>query len=196
MSVVSFLSQTIQGYNVTDMAKWVSDYTLNSPVYGYVSPALVLIQWGLESGWGGVDISTYFNPGNQASSCGCGSTKLPSEPNGLPAFSSIRDGVNSYANLLTFGYPHVLAAYADGGFSLAAQALGQGYYTGYNGGTVTYCGGQYTLTSQSGARIWAASHYGSPAGQDMISTLNANTNLQALNQVYTSNPLSGFDMGC
>jgi hypothetical protein len=115
----------------------------------------------------------------------------------LPAFCSIKDGVNSYAKLLVYGYPHVLAAYDDCGFNLAAKALGQGYYASYTGGTVTFCGGSYTLTSSSGARIWAASHYGSPAGQNLIDSLNAHSALQALDYVVSVNPFpASFDLGC
>jgi hypothetical protein len=187
-AVESFLAQSIQGYNVTDLAKWVAFMTYDSITYGFVSPALVLAQWGWESGWGGADIATYFNPGNQDGPCSCGSLSGAKEPTGIPGFSSIRDGVNSYANLLIKGYPHVTAAYRDGGFSLAAQALGQGYYTGYTGGKVTFCGTSFTLTSSSGAHLWAQGKYGSPAGSDLIGSLNAHTSLQALDTLISIIP--------
>lgn len=197
ISVSSFLSQTIQGYDVTDLAKWVSYQSLISPLYGGLPVSLILTQWGLESGWGGPDISTYYNPANQNSGCGVGST-CGHEPNGLAAFCSIKDGVKAYSALIINGYPHVMAAYTDQrtsiqGFNAAAQALGQGYYSNYTGGSVNYCASQYySLTSSSGARIWAESEYGTPPGNDMITTFNANTNLQDLNYVCSTNPLPGF----
>lgn len=176
-------------------AAWVGWlFSRYAPVKGWISTAFVLTQWGWESGWGGKDISTYFNPGNQFS-CGCGSTCGKESDGKTPAFCSIRDGVNAYALLLTFGYSHVLEAYGVGGFSTAAKALGQGYYSGYTGGTVTYCGGPYTLTSPSGARIWAAGQYGSPAGQDLIDSLNAHSSLKALDTVSETS-IPGFDLGC
>lgn len=155
-----------------------------------------MIQWGLESGWGGEDISLYYNPANQAAGCNVGAV-CGQQPNKLPAFCTIKDGVKVYSALIIKGYPHVMWAFSDNGngtngLKPAAGALGQGYYSGYNGGTITFCGGSYTLTSSSGARIWATSKYGSPAGADIISTFNANSNLQALNTIVKTNPLPGF----
>ena len=75
MSTVSnFLAQNIQGYNVTTMAEWVSYQSVNSPLYGSLPIALILDQWGWETGWGGADFTTYFNPGGQRNGCGYGST--------------------------------------------------------------------------------------------------------------------------
>ena len=110
-------------------------------------------------------------------------------------FCSIEDGVKAYAALIIYGYPHVMAAYANGGFNAAATALGQGYYAGYTGGAVNFCtSGSYGLTSPSTARIWASGEYGSPPGSNLINSLNSNSCLQALNYAYVSqtNPLPAF----
>lgn len=51
----------------------------------------------------------------------------------------------------------------------------------------------YTLTSSAGARIWAESEYGTPPGDDFVTTFDANSDLQALNYVEESNPLPNLN---
>lgn len=140
--------------------------------------------------------AVHYNPGNQGSTCGkpqCGTYA-----GGLPAFCNIRDGVQSYAALLTNGYPHVQHAFNDNGWGengmvQACTALGQGYEAGQvlKAG---YCGGP-AYVSASSPRIWAASEYndGNGPGSSLYDTINANDCLYNLNYVQESNPnLPGF----
>ena len=199
-TIQNFLNQTFScngnTYTTVQLAEWVSYQSYSSPYYGDVPISLIIAQWGIESGWGGADMSVYNNPGNQY--CTQGGSQCGQEPNGIPAFCCIVDGVKAYSALLINGYPHVAHAYADGGFGQpgmqsAAVALGQGY-EGSQSLSDGYCGGPSTI-SQSSSRIWATSQYndGNGPGSALYDTINANDCLSNLNYVQTTNPgLPGF----
>jgi hypothetical protein len=189
-SISNFLAQSYAYqdayFTTVELGKWVSYQSYRSPYYGTVPVSLVVTQWGLETGWnnGCNCLTTYYNPGNQASGCGwCVNRTMP---NGLPGFCDLSAGIHAYAQLLIQGYRHVASAYADYGLNTAAQALGQGYETGYSIPN-NFCGGPATI-SQSTPRIWAASHYGAPAGSDIYNTIAANTCLSDLNYVQSNDP--------
>lgn len=197
MSVCSFVGSSWYDsiydtdYSVSQLAAWVSYQTWRSANAGEVPISLIMAQWGIETGWGGSDWSPYNNPAQQASTCGWGS-QCGSEPIGYPIFCSIGEGVQSYGALLTQGYPHVAFAYAEGGVSYAASALGKGYYTGITLNS-TWCGWPGPISSSS-PRIWAASEYndGGGPGSAITDTINANSCLSAYDYVQTSNPIPAW----
>src|SRR5690349_19448426 len=90
---ITYVESTVQ------LAKWVSYQSYISPFVGDLPISLIIAHWGNESGWGGPTMSTYHNPGNQGNTCGWPSN-CGHEPNGLPAFCDIRDGVHSYSALI------------------------------------------------------------------------------------------------
>lgn len=197
-SISSFINQSIGSYTIQQYAEWASWETYNNTaIVGELPVAFFVLHWGLESLWGGADISVHYNPANQGGTCGytkCGT--YSSNPT-LPAFCNISDGMHSYINLMMNGYPHVPWAYGAGTLSTAATALGQGYYTDYLGSATSYCAAQsYALNSPSTLRLWATSEYkdgstGVP-GSQFTDTYNANTCIQSLDYIQTTNPLPGF----
>ena len=152
--------------------------------------SLILAQWGDESGYGGSDICTCNNPGNQGASCGIGNTNC--SVSGCPevAYCSLKDGVDSYANLMAQGYPFVACTYeyyansgnCAEGVKQAAIALGQGYSPVTSCNTyIDYCG--YSGTpSASTPRIWASGEYndGNGPGSALYDTIQANSCLYNL----------------
>lgn len=154
-----------------------------------LSVSLILAQWGDESGWGGSDICTAHNPGNQGSTCGIG------------GFDTLQHGVESYANLMAQGYPFVgctFTHYFNEGDDAtatkqAAIALGQGYSpisscnTDYN-----YCGWSGT-PSASNPHYWATGQYnyndGGP-GSALYVTIQDNSCLSDLDSNNGEYPVS------
>jgi hypothetical protein len=197
VSVCSFLTSTWYDpptkatYSVAQLAEWVSYQSFRSKEYGDVPVNLVLTQWGIETSWGGTDWYPYYNPGQQGSTCGYGS-QCGTEPIGYPIYCSIGQGVQSYADLLVNGYPHVATAYAYGGVSWAASALGKGYFT-EEAVTSTFCGWSGPINS-SHPRIWAGGEYndGGGAGSSITDTINANSCLQSYGFVQVTNPIPAF----
>ena len=91
-------------------------------------PTMIICQWGIESAWGGPNISSYYNPGEQGAACGypqCGT-----QPDGFPKFCNISVGVGAYSALIINGFSHVMRSYTVGGagqagMQAAAKALGR-----------------------------------------------------------------------
>ena len=166
--------------NYEDWAKFAACKMGSNPI----PTSLILAQWGNESGWGGGDISVCYNPGNQGATCGVGSECYPSGYTEL-CFCSLEEGVASYANLMSKGYPFVAATYhyyaksgnyAEG-VKQAGITLGQGYSPIASLNTyIDYCGWSGT-PSASTPRLWAKSEYndGNGPGSALYDTIQANS---------------------
>lgn len=183
-------------YKVIDLARWVSWQSFTDGFYGYLPISLILAQWGNESSWGGVNITVYNNPGEQGGVCGfrqCGT-----QPNGLPAFCGIAEGVKAYSALIRQGYRHVGGAFRNSGEGangthVACVALGQGFEAGHSYAN-SFCGGPSVIDAAH-PRIWDQSRYTTvnKPGSILYGLIEGNDCLYLQDFVFRDDPhLPGF----
>lgn len=207
-TIASFINQvfphdapdgTRYNYICYQLAQWVSWQSYISPNYGALPVSLIIVQWGIESGWGGPNISQYYNPAEQGDTCGWPNCGV--QPGGVfPRFCNIVDGVKSYSALMINGYPHVMYGWPTGGGGAAgarrcAVNLGQGYESSV-ALSQGFCGGPPTISSSS-PRIWDAGGYnsGGGPGSSIYTTMEAPANadcLPNLHYIQNVDPGLGF----